>query len=266
MVSEKAAGKCDARHFDVTQRRLDRYRQTPHATAESQGVTAGREREMAPEPTPLSSGKEDAPTNEQQPPPGFVPAGTWTVLENGKQGFALQPKLTQVGWKQVFRGTNHRTLMCKHGETSRAIFHRLNKPACVTSDELASGAACTCKNTLLLRSSKGARSQPEDWSPPKSLYALLGGLGVEEIDFGHDRIGRRMKCNRVPTKLFCLPNGMMRCEHGNSEATLRAVRRGIRKARTPCDCMLKLSGTMMRGYFVPSAGGAARGGWPTADD
>jgi hypothetical protein len=249
----------------VTQRRLDRYRQTPHATAESQGVTAGKEREMAPEHTPLSSGKEDAPTNEQQPPPGFVPVGTWTVLENGKQGFALQPKLTQVGWKQVFRGTNHRTLMCKHGETSRAIFHRLNKPACVTSDELASGAACTCKNTLLLRSSKGARSQPEDWSPPKSLYALLGGLGVEEIDFGHDRIGRRMKCNRVPTKLFCLPNGMMRCEHGNSEATLRAARRGVRKPRTPCDCLLTLSGTMMRSYFAPT-GTARGGGWPTVDD
>jgi hypothetical protein len=106
--------------------------------------------------------------------------------------------------------------------------------------------------------------QPDDWSPPSSLYELLGELGAEEVDFGHDRVGRKMRCNRVATELFCIANGKMRCRHGNSEAALRAARRGVRKPRAPCDCVLKLSGTMMRSYF--SSTGAARGGWPTVGD
>ena len=64
------------------------------------------------------------------------------------------------------------------------------------------------------------------------------------------RKGRRLPCNRINAKLYCLPNDKLRCEHGNSEATVRAARAGRRKAKVPCTCVTRAKAVIRRVYCV----------------
>ena len=168
----------------------------------------------------------------------FDEPGKWKILSNGRIGCAMEPQMTEVGLKQVYRGTDYASLMCRHGETARSIYHR-RKIAGAKQETLKLDGSCDCDNTLLLCRGKKetATTRPAEWSPPTSVYKLLGDMNAKEIDFGRGRIGRRMLCNKIAIEMYALPNDMFRCAHGNSESTLQTARLGIRKPKNACVCM-----------------------------
>jgi hypothetical protein len=135
--------------------------------------------------------------------------------------------------RRVFLATDGKTRLCEHGETASAISQyaagsRIRPP----------GSACTCKNVDGLTAGRFAKP-PSDWPQAPSYYNVLVARGAKEVELPGGRLARKLpQRSGASTPVFMLPCGNLRCAHGNSEATLRAIGKRKYGRRRPCSCTL----------------------------
>ena len=159
-------------------------------------------------------------------------ASSWSVLPNGRLGLSL-PAL-KCG-KQVYVSTNLKTRLCEHGETASQI-----SQWCAGQYERPPVCQCTCKNVDGLTAGRFSKL-PNDWAGPPQYYEVLASSGAEEVTLPGGRVARRLS---HIDGAFMLADGKIRCVHGNSECTLRAIEKSkvdgrvLNNFRRPCGCRI----------------------------
>ena len=164
-------------------------------------------------------------------------ASNWSVLANGRLGLPLP---AMKGGKQIYLSTDLKTRLCEHGETASLI----SQWSC-TPPQLARPAhsKCTCYNVDGLTASRFS-PPPKGWTVfdvPSYFDVLVSSNAKEKILQG-GRVARQLL--HIPGA-FMLSTGGVRCAHGNSVCTLRAIEKsklghGKHTIRSPCDCKIGL--------------------------
>ena len=178
-----ANSQARGRHRPSSQQLSPVNHQSPNITEDDPNVTQCPDDVSHTSCTALECTPDTAGLNPNSKASEFLEAGKWHVLPNSRLGFALEPVISEVGLKQVFRAADFKSIMCRHGETARTIQHRLSAPTSISKVEVANGTGCDCRNSVLMRSGK-VEVIPDTWAPPLSIFDLLCELGAEEIDFG----------------------------------------------------------------------------------
>ena len=150
----------------------------------------------------------------------------WEVLPNGRLGLPVQCKK-----RCVYLSTDGKTRLCEHGETASAISQYAAGSRVRPVD-----SACTCTNVDGLTTGRFKKS-PQDWPGAPLYYDVLVARGAEEAILPGGRRARRLPHISGACPVFMLPCGNMRCRHGNSESTLRSIKK-LSTNRRPCDCSL----------------------------
>ena len=161
----------------------------------------------------------------------------WVPLPNGRLGLPMQSTK-----RRAYLAIDGKTRLCEHGETASAISQYANgsrvRPA---------GSICTCKNVDGLTAGRFQKT-PIGWPGTPSYYDVLVARNADEIELPGGRRARRLPCTAGACAAFVLPCGNIRCQHGNSEATLRSFQKSGVNRRRPCGC--KLGGmSWRRGRF-----------------
>ena len=152
----------------------------------------------------------------------------WVPLPNGRRGLSVPCKK-----RRVFLAADGHTRLCEHGETASAISQYSNGSRTRPVD-----SACSCMNTDGLTAGRFQKA-PSNWHNAPPYYDVLVARGVEEVELPGGRAARRLPYAIGNTKVFMLPSGALRCRHGNSESTLRSVKKGGAKPRRqPCGCSI----------------------------
>lgn len=152
----------------------------------------------------------------------------WVPLPNGRLGLPVDVSKK----RRVYLATDGKTRLCEHGETASAISQYAAglriRP---------SGSACTCKNVDALTAGRFAKP-PSDWPQAPSYYDVLVAHDAKEVELPGGRMARKLPHTGVGVPVFMMPCGNLRCAHGNSEATLRAIAKNPNGRRRPCGCTL----------------------------
>ena len=152
----------------------------------------------------------------------------WVPLPNGRLGLAVPCKK-----RRVFLAADGRTRLCEHGETASAISQYSNGSRTRPVDSV-----CSCMNMDGLTAGRFQKA-PSNWHNAPPYYDVLVARGAEEIELPGGRAARRLPHAIGNTEVFMLPSGALRCRHGNSESTLRSVKKGGAKPRRqPCGCSI----------------------------
>jgi len=160
----------------------------------------------------------------------------WTPLASGRLGLELN--VTKK--RRVFVAADGRTRLCEHGLTASAI------------SQYASGArarpvglGCTCRNVDGLTAGRFQKTPP-NWPQVPSYYEVLVARDAKEVELPGGRLARKLPHPVAGTSAYMLPCGNLRCAHGNSEATLRAIAKNPTGRLRPCGCKLGV-GSWRRG-------------------
>ena len=150
----------------------------------------------------------------------------WKVLPNGRLGLPVQCKK-----RCVYLSTDGKTRLCEHGETASAISQYASGSRVRPVD-----SACKCTNVDGLTTGR-FKKPPQNWPGAPLYYDVLVARGAEEAILPGGRRARRLPHISGACPVFMLPCGNMRCRHGNSESTLRSIKK-LSTNRRPCDCAL----------------------------
>jgi len=153
----------------------------------------------------------------------------WIPLPNGRLGLLLEDASKR---RRVYLAIDGRTRLCEHGETASAI-----SQYAAGSRSRPGGSACTCENVDGLTASRFAQP-PRDWPHAPSYYSVLVARGAKEVELPGGRLARKLPGKDTGAPVYMLPCGNLRCAHGNSEATLRAIAKQPGGRRHPCGCTL----------------------------
>jgi len=166
-----------------------------------------------------------------------VCASEWEPLSNGRLGLSIP-----CAKRRVYLAVDGRTRLCEHGETASAISQYASGSRVRPAE-----SSCNCKHVDGLTAGRFKKALPE-WPGAPPYYNVLVARGAEEAELPGGRVARRLPHTSGASSMFLLPCGNLRCKHGNSEATLRAVGKASAARRRPCDC--KLGGrSWRRGRF-----------------
>jgi hypothetical protein len=123
-----------------------------------------------------------------------------------------------------------KTRLCEHGETPSAIatYMRDIRPI----------KGCTCLNMDGLTAGRFAKA-PDGWkTPPVNYFDVLCAAGAPTIVLVGGREARQLPHTAGDTPLYMLRSGNLRCQHGNSETTLRTSNTGTRVPKHACSCRI----------------------------
>ena len=162
----------------------------------------------------------------------------WMPLSNGRLGLPLEDASKK---RRVYLATDGKTRLCEHGETPSAI-----SQYAAGSRTRPSGSACTCMNVDGLTTGRFAQP-PCDWPPTPSYYSVLVARDAKEVELPGGRLARKLPHMGTSVPVYMLPCGNLRCAHGNSEATLRAITKHPDGRRRPCGCTLNGGRSWRRG-------------------
>ena len=152
----------------------------------------------------------------------------WVPLPNGRLGLPLEDASKK---RSVYLATDGRTRLCEHGETASAI-----SQYALGSRTRPADSKCGCLNVDGLAAGRFAKP-PTNWPNVPSYYEVLVARDVKEIELPGGRLARRLpQASSCP--IYMLPCGNLRCSHGNSEATLRAITKTPDGHRRACGCKL----------------------------
>jgi len=153
----------------------------------------------------------------------------WVPLPNGRLGLPLEDASSKK--RRVYLATDGKTRLCEHGETASAI-----SQYAAGSRNRPSDSRCSCKNLDGLTAGRFAKPPP-DWHPP-SYFDVLVARDTKEVELQGGRFARKLPHTGTSVPVYMLPCGNLRCAHGNSEATLRAIAKHPDGRRRPCGCTL----------------------------
>ena len=162
----------------------------------------------------------------------------WVPLPNGRLGLPLDDASKK---RRVYLATDGKTRLCDHGETPSAI-----SQYAAGSRTRPSGSTCTCMNVDGLTMGRFAQP-PCDWPPTPSYYSVLVARDAKEVELPGGRLARKLPHTGTSVPVYMLPCGNLRCAHGNSEATLRAITKHPDGRRRPCGCTLNGGRSWRRG-------------------
>ena len=157
----------------------------------------------------------------------------WTPLPNGRLGLSLDVSKK----REVYLAADGKTRLCAHGCTASAILQYAAGSRARPAD-----SACTCKNVDGLTAGRFAKP-PLDWPGAPSYYDVLVARDAKEVELPGGRFARKLPQGQQQqatgaSPVYMLPCGNLRCAHGNSEATLRAIAKDPQGRKRPCGCML----------------------------
>ena len=156
----------------------------------------------------------------------------WVPLPSGRLGMPLS-----CNKRCIYLAADGRTRLCEHGETATTI-----SQYATGSRKRPADSTCTCMNVDGLTAGR-FKQAPQGWPGAPSYYDVLVARNMEEVELPGGRVARRMPYKTGACVALMLPDGNMRCQHGNSESTLRSIGKpsGKPKAgadRRPCTCRL----------------------------
>ena len=156
-------------------------------------------------------------------------ASAFEVLPNNRLGLRLPP--LKCG-KVVYLSVDGHTRLCEHGETASMISQWCSNGPC----ERPAHSVCSCKNVDGLTVGR-FQTAPAGWNPPR-YYDVLVANGARECELGGGRVARHIPTTEGVNEMWMLPSGSIRCRHGNSLNTLKAMASSqlSRKFRNRCDC------------------------------
>ena len=153
----------------------------------------------------------------------------WVPLPNGRLGLPVH--VTKK--RPVYLATDGRTRLCEHGETASAISQYASGSRARPAD-----STCKCTNVDGLTAGRRVATPPPDWPTVPSYYEVLVARDAKQVELPGGRLARQLPHAGSRCPIYMLACGNLRCAHGNSEATLRAIAKQPEGHRRACGCTL----------------------------